>query len=156
MFSELNCKVIPLAKVPKAAVDKAGLTREKRLVLVVDDEHIIADTLSVILSKNGFAVMTAYDGESALELARISAPDLLLSDVMLGPGMDGTQLAIQVTTDLPDCKVLLFSGHAATAVLLASARQQGHKFTLMAKPVHPRDLLARISETLTLEQDLAS
>jgi len=44
----------------------------------VDDEPVIADTLSIILSSSGFSTMTAYDGESALELARAVHPDLLI------------------------------------------------------------------------------
>jgi CheY-like chemotaxis protein len=120
---------------------------DRRVILVVDDERIIADTLSVILTKKGFSVITAYEAESALELAARKQPDLLLSDVMMGPGMDGTQLAMQMVETLPDCKVLLFSGHAATVDLLATARDLGHDFTLMSKPVHPADLLAQIAES---------
>jgi len=92
--------------------------------------------------------MTAYDGESAWKLASAVMPDLLLSDVMLGPGIDGAQLAIQVVADCPACKVLLFSGHAATANLLAEVHGQGYDFALMTKPVHPSDLLARLAESL--------
>jgi CheY-like chemotaxis protein len=146
MSPELRYKVVPMAEVP---FDKSVPATEKQqpVVLVVDDEHVIADTLSVILSRSGFCVLTAYDGSSALELARGISPDLLLSDVMMGPGMDGTQLAMEMVKTFPDCKVLLFSGHAATANLLAKARSEGHEFTLMTKPVHPADLLKRIGES---------
>jgi CheY-like chemotaxis protein len=82
-----------------------------------------------------------------LEKARAVTPQLLLSDVMLGPGIDGIQLAIAMVQACPGCKVLLFSGHAATADLLAEAREAGHDFALMTKPVHPADLLARINES---------
>ena len=116
-------------------------------MLVVDDERVIADTLSVILKRSGFAVLTAYDGETALELARMVPPDLLLSDVMMEPGMDGTQLAIKIVEAFPECKVLLFSGHAATRDLLAKAGAAGHNFTLLSKPLHPSDLLARITQS---------
>ena len=145
MSPELNFEVVPLAEVPTGKMVTEWLNR--RVILVVDDERIIADTLSVILTRSGFSVMTAYEGETALELAAHKQPDLLLSDVMMGPGMDGTQLAMQMVATLPDCKVLLFSGHAATVDLLATARKLGHDFTLMSKPVHPADLLAQISES---------
>jgi DNA-binding response OmpR family regulator len=149
MSPELNLKVVPMADVPFDGYAPTH-SKQKRIVLIVDDERLIADTLSVILSRNGFSVMTAYDGESALELAQAVAPDLLLSDVMMGPGMDGTQLAIELVSACPNCKVLLFSGHAATRDLLAKARKFGHDFTLMAKPVHPADLLSRISDSFQL------
>jgi CheY-like chemotaxis protein len=146
MSAALNIEVIPLTEVP---VDRLLASEPQRpLVLVVDDEPVIADSLSIILKKNGFSVLTAYDGESALELAKGTPPNLLLSDVMLGPGIDGIELAIAVVQRCPDCRVLLFSGHATTKDLLDTARQHGHKFTLLSKPLHPSDLLARIKGSL--------
>jgi DNA-binding response OmpR family regulator len=144
MSPELTIKVVPLSEVP---VGRSILSDARRVVLVVDDERIIADTLSVILTKSGFAVMTAYDGESALDLASMVPPELLLSDVMLGPGIDGTELAITLVASQPECKVLLFSGHAATQDLLQKSRDSGHEFALLTKPLHPADLLARIKES---------
>ncbi len=146
MPPQINFEVVNLAEIPSAVlVGKAQ--RLPRVVLVVDDEHVIADTLSVILSRSGFSVMTAYDGETALESAKVVPPELLLSDVMMGPGMDGTQLAVEVLKVSPACKILLFSGHAATRDLLDKAREAGHNFTLLAKPLHPADLLARINDS---------
>lgn len=146
MSPELAFAVVPLTEVP-IPEKIAEVERQQRVVLVVDDERVIADTLSVILSRSGFCVLTAYDASSALELARGVAPDLLLSDVMMGTGMDGVGLAVEMVKAYPECKVLLFSGNAATADLLVKAREEGHNFTLMTKPVHPRDLLRRIGET---------
>jgi DNA-binding response OmpR family regulator len=146
MSPALNMEVISLRDVPIDRLTPAA-PKQQPAVLVVDDERVIADTLSIILGRNGFTVQTAYDGESALEKARAVTPQLLLSDVMLGPGIDGIQLAIAIVQACPGCKVLLFSGHAATADLLAKAREAGHDFALMTKPVHPADLLARINES---------
>jgi len=53
-------------------------------------------------------------------------------------------VAIETRKKLPKCKVLLFSGQAATADLLERARAQGHEFDILAKPVHPTDLLAKL------------
>ncbi len=119
----------------------------KPLVLVVDDETLIADSLAAILRQSGFAAMAAYDGLSALEIARVVPPDLLLSDVAM-PGMSGIDLAIAISQATPGCKVILFSGQAATVDLLSTARDAGYDFTTLAKPLHPTELLARISETL--------
>jgi CheY-like chemotaxis protein len=91
--------------------------------------------------------MTAYDAQEALEIALLSPPELLITDVSL-PGMSGIELAITIRRIFPDCKVLLFSGHAATAGLLAGAQRAGHTFTLLSKPVHPRELLAWVSQSL--------
>jgi DNA-binding response OmpR family regulator len=146
MFSSMNFAVIPLRDVPMEPWT-ASTERRRPVVLVVDDERVIADSLAAILSVHGFAVLTAYDGRGALELASVIPPELLISDVMM-PGMSGTELAIAIIQSVPDCKVLLFSGQAATVDLLARARDQGHDFTLLAKPIHPTDMLRRISECL--------
>lgn len=115
----------------------------RRRILVVDDEHVIADTLVTILNESGFSASVAYNGESALKLIEANRPDLIITDVSM-PGMDGIQLAIKVRTQYPQCKILLFSGHAASSGLVEEARQQGHEFTLLSKPVHPRDLLEHL------------
>lgn len=145
MPNKLKIEVVPVSEVKKDQVPAS-----RPVVLVVDDEKVIADTLSVILSRNGLDVLTAYDGESALKLAQRSSPNLLLTDVMM-PGMTGIELAIALTKTAPSCKVLLFSGQAATMDLLASAKEQGHQFSLLEKPIHPSDLLSRISDCFSSE-----
>lgn len=115
----------------------------RRRVLVVDDEQVIADTLAKILDLNGYEASAVYTGTAAVESARSLQPDLIISDVIM-PDMDGIQAAISIRGFLPDCKILLFSGQAATADLLENARAQGHEFEILGKPVHPSDLLARL------------
>jgi DNA-binding response OmpR family regulator len=116
-------------------------------VMVVDDESSIADTLAEILSRSGYDAVAAYDADSAIETALLAPPEMLITDVVL-PGMNGIDLAIHVRRIFPDCKVILFSGQASTADLLAAANREGHQFVLLSKPVHPTDLLARLSESL--------
>ncbi len=115
----------------------------KPKVLVADDERVIADTLSIILNQSGFDATAVYSGERAVEIARTLKPDMLISDVIM-TDMNGIDAAIQIRGMLPGCKILLFSGQAATADLLDHARVQGHEFEILAKPVHPQDLLARL------------
>jgi CheY-like chemotaxis protein len=134
--------VVPLDQVPP---EDTGAYRP--VVLVVDDESAIADTLTEILSRSGYASMAAYDGEDALETALVTPPEVLISDVIL-PGMSGVELAITMRRIFPDCKILLFSGQALTADLMASAKRDGHQFTLLTKPVHPRVLLEHVAEVL--------
>jgi CheY-like chemotaxis protein len=144
--TKLKFEVIPISEVPtEDAVTLPERTRP--LVLIVDDERIIADTLSMILSHSGFTTLTAYDGLSGLVIARRAMPDLIISDVVM-PGMTGVELALAVTQMTPTCKILLFSGQAATVDLLKEARNAGHDFTTLAKPVHPTDMLKRVYECL--------
>jgi CheY-like chemotaxis protein len=115
----------------------------KPKVLVADDESVIADTLAMILNQSGFEARAVYSGERALELAASFAPDMLISDVIMAD-LNGIDTAIQVRALLPGIKVLLFSGQAATADLLEKARDQGYEFEILAKPVHPQDLLNKL------------
>jgi CheY-like chemotaxis protein len=130
-------------------------------VFVVDDEDVIASSLAMILRfQGGFHATSFTDPLKALKAAQAEAPDLLITDVIM-PQMSGIDLAIQIRAACPDCKVLLFSGQAATADLLKSARAAGYTFELLLKPIHPADLLAKIrsltegAETLS-PQDLHS
>ena len=115
----------------------------KPRVLVVDDERVIADTLATILNQNGFEASAVYTGTAAVDSARSNHPDLVISDVIM-QDMNGIEAAIRIRQILPACKILLFSGQAATADLLEKARAQGHQFEILAKPVHPQDLLAKL------------
>jgi DNA-binding response OmpR family regulator len=142
MSSRRPSPVVPIDQVPPE-----DTSAYRPVVLVVDDESAIADTLTEILSRSGYAAMAAYDGNDALESALVTPPEMLITDVIL-PGMSGVELAITVRRIFPDCKILLFSGQASTADLLASAKDQGHHFTLLSKPVHPRELLAHVSDML--------
>ena len=115
----------------------------KPRVLIADDEQVIANTLAIILNQSGFEARAVYSGESAIEALETFQPNMLISDVIMA-GMTGIEAAIKVRSRLPQCKILLFSGQAATADLLEKAREQGHEFEILAKPVHPTDLLAKL------------
>jgi CheY-like chemotaxis protein len=115
----------------------------KPKVLVADDEQVIANTLAIILNQAGFDARAVFSGEKAVESLESFQPDMLISDVIM-TGMTGIEAAIITRSKLPKCKILLFSGQAATADLLEKARAQGHEFEILAKPVHPTDLLAKL------------
>jgi len=118
--------------------------QRRPIVYVVDDERVIAETLAVILNQAGFSALSFEDPELALEAASFEAPpDMLISDVVM-PGMSGIELAIRLQHKYPLCKVLLFSGQAATANLLEVSRKQGYEFDVLLKPVHPSEFLAKV------------
>jgi CheY-like chemotaxis protein len=114
-------------------------------IFVVDDEEIIASTTTAVLELNGYEVRSFVNPLEALEAARAVKPDLVIADVVM-PGLSGIDLVIQLKELCPTCKVLLLSGQVQTADLLEAARQQGHDFEVLAKPIHPTDLLARIKD----------
>ena len=117
--------------------------KKRHHVFVVDDEELIASTLATILCHHGFDAKSFTDPLVALQAIQTEIPDMLISDVGM-PRLSGIELAIQIRERCPECKVLLFSGQAATASLLDDARAKGNDFVLLLKPVHPTDLLKRI------------
>jgi DNA-binding NtrC family response regulator len=115
----------------------------KLRVYVVDDEEIIATTLAITLSKAGFLTTSFTNSLEALLSAETDAPDFLISDVMM-PRLNDIDLGVQFKAIYPDCRVLLFSGNAATSDLVWNAVDKGHSLPNLAKPVHPNELLAAI------------
>jgi CheY-like chemotaxis protein len=152
MNGTMRFPTMPVEAIPRMESNHRA-DQNPPVILVVDDERVIADTLSVILAQNGFAAMTAYNGTSALEIATLVPPQLLISDVMM-PGMSGIDLAIAIRDAVPNCEVILFSGRAFTADLLTPARLAGHDFVALTKPVHPTEMLARVSERLALRKEV--
>lgn len=121
--------------------------KPKPLVLVVDDEPIIAETLEAILNGSGLAVMTAPNGLVALEIARLIPPEMLITDISM-PGMNGLDLAHEVKRIIPDCEIVLFSGQASMGEHADWVRAAGREFVTLIKPVHPADLLERVFDIL--------
>ena len=117
----------------------------RRRVMVVDDEQVIANTLAIILNDAGFEARRVFSGEKAVELLETFSPDVLIVDVIM-PGITGIEVAIIVRDRLPGCKILLFSGQAATSDLLDEARSRGYEFEILVKPVHPIDVLEQLRE----------
>lgn len=119
-------------------------TKKKRplvsLVLVVDDEKLVADTTAEILRQNGFRAIPAYEAKRALDLAERLHPEYLLSDVLM-PSMNGVELALAVKKICQATKILLFSGQAGTSVILETAAAEGYDFDLVPKPIHPDKLI---------------
>jgi CheY-like chemotaxis protein len=118
-------------------------------VFVVGDEHVVASTLTAILKMHGFSATFFTSPREALAAARLKAPDLLVSDVEM-PSISGIDLAIQMRTQYPKCKILLFSGQPATLDLLDAAHAQGHEFDLLLKPVRPPEFVLEVKRMVNV------
>ena len=114
-------------------------------IIVVDDEPIIADTLVNILEGEGHDALAVSHGESAVKWAKLVLPDAVISDVIM-PGMDGIETAKAIVKVLPQCRIILFSGQAATVDLLAKARAEGYIFEVLPKPINPDKLLEKLKD----------
>ena len=124
--------------------DREGINGTRKIrVIIIDDEPVIADTVVEILNGEGFEAMAVSSGTSAIELAKAFDPDVVLSDVIM-PGLNGIETGIRIREIAPNCRVILFSGQAATVDLLEEAREQGHHFDILAKPIRPEQLISVI------------
>jgi CheY-like chemotaxis protein len=142
MKKHLNFEVIPISEVPVQF--PVPETSPLPVVLVVDDEPLIANTLVAILRKRNYEANAAYNAEEALIMAQMLPPDYLITDILM-PKMNGFDLAITIKESIPDCKVLLFSGHAGAIHLEDDHRCAAYHFPLLSKPIHPDVLLAHIA-----------
>ena len=153
MAKHFNFEVIPLPDVPLGPHLMTNAPRPQT-ILVVDDEPLIADTLVAILRSKNYAASAAYNGLDAIMSAELTPPDILITDVMM-PGMNGIDLAVSVRSLIPNCAVLLFSGHANLNHWLEDPRSAVHDFPLLSKPIHPDELLAQISSIMTVSGSAA-
>ncbi|HZY74511.1 MAG TPA: response regulator [Edaphobacter sp.] len=117
-------------------------------VLVVDDDRLVADTLTLIFVKSGFQAQTAYSADQALEAARAFNPHLLLCDVTM-PGRDGLALVCDVTRELPCCRIIVLTGFYSN---LKNVREQSNRLArpvgILTKPCQPVDLLREATTIL--------
>jgi FixJ family two-component response regulator len=113
------------------------------LVFVVDDEPEIAKMLAVVLQMNLYNAVPYFESAEALAAARETPPDYLISDIDV-PGMNGIELAKAVQDELRSCKILLFSGQIDAVEMVQKAKDEGHSFDLLLKPVQPKDLIAKL------------
>jgi DNA-binding NtrC family response regulator len=111
-------------------------------ILVVDDEHALADTLCAILERAGYNARAVYSADRALEILHTGGIDLLISDVVM-PGMNGVELAARASQNDPHIGILLISGNAATQQIVTDHLGHG-RFQLLAKPVLPKQMLAHV------------
>lgn len=144
-----SVSILPSFGDPKWIPKSAELSSERReladqdrkaRVIVVDHEAVIAETVVEILHGEGFEATAVASGAAAVELAKSFFPDVVLSDVIM-PGLNGIETGIKIRELAPQCKIILFSGQAATVDLLEKARLQGHSFEILAKPISPDKLI---------------
>jgi CheY-like chemotaxis protein len=117
-------------------------------ILVVDDEHLVADTLGIIFRKHGFEAKVAYSANDALNCARTFSPDLLLCDISM-PNRSGLDLMADFNRELPQCRVLVLTGYYSN---LGRIREQSNKLRrptrVLTKPCNPTDLLREAGRIL--------
>jgi DNA-binding response OmpR family regulator len=144
MIRKMNFETVLLADLPLREMTDLG-RQVKPIVLVVDNDPLIADTRAMILERNGVTAMVAYDAKSTLTIANTFPPDLLLTDDSMP---NGVELALSIRRIIPHCSILIFAGQASGPALLRAAGVAGHELTVVTKPLHPKELVAHVSDAL--------
>ncbi|HWP98044.1 MAG TPA: response regulator transcription factor [Syntrophomonadaceae bacterium] len=120
---------------------------QRKKILVVDDETHIVELVKFNLEKDGFEVLSAYDGRSGIDMVKNQSPDLILLDIML-PGMDGLKV----------CRSLKQDSHfSGIPIIMLTAKAEEFDTVLglemgaddyIKKPFSPRELVARVKARL--------
>ncbi len=112
--------------------------------LVVDDEPSLVTVVAGYLTREGYAVDTAVDGEAALAAARANPPDIVVLDLML-PGIDGIEVCRQLRT-FTDAYVIMLTARAEEVDKLIGLSVGADDY--LTKPFSPRELVARVKVML--------
>jgi DNA-binding NtrC family response regulator len=114
-------------------------------LLLVDDEQAFLEIMAQRLIKRGFAVATAADGATALQLLQASPADVVILDVAM-PGMSGIETLLAVKAQSPLVEVIMLTGQATVASAVEAIRQGA--FNYLKKPCEIEDLIAQIGDAL--------
>jgi len=113
-------------------------------VLVVDDDTKTVELVKLYLERDGYRVLTAYDGIEALRLARESHPDLIVLDLML-PGIDGLEVCRTLRSE-SDVPIIMLTARTTDQDKLTGLELGADDY--MTKPFSPRELAARVRTVL--------
>ena len=115
-----------------------------KTILVADDEEHIRELATLYLEKEGYSVVTAEDGEQALEMTRRREPDLVVLDVMM-PKQDGLEVCRELRKD-SDVPILMLTARSDEVDRIVGLELGADDY--MGKPFNPRELAARVKAIL--------
>ncbi len=119
------------------------------LVLIVDDEATIRQSLSGILADDGFEVQTAANGYEALKIIESDSPDIVLLDIWM-QGMDGMETLKEIKKDFPAIPVILISGHGTIETAVKATKMGA--FDLIEKPLSIDKVIHTINNALNFRR----
>ncbi len=119
-------------------------------ILVVDDEKKIVDIVRAYLERDGYRVLVAYDGRSALEISRKQSPDLIILDLML-PEVSGWDVcrAVRKESNVP---IIMLTAREETADKIVGLELGADDY--VTKPFDPKELVSRVKAVLRRVQSM--
>jgi two-component system response regulator AtoC len=118
-------------------------------ILIADDDDALRESLELVLSAEGYEVLTARDGAAALALVETQPVDVVLCDLRM-PGMDGMELLPQLVRRLPGVPVLLMSAYGSADLAVEAMRRGAYDY--LAKPFQPSEVLLTLRKAREREQ----
>lgn len=119
-----------------------------RRILIVDDEHMVAETLRLIFSRRGFAAHAVHSAREAIDAAGEFDPELMLCDIDM-PESDGIELIATMDAMRPGCRILVLTGaYASMGRVVDRALALQRRVPVLAKPCPPDDLLRAADDLL--------
>lgn len=119
-------------------------------ILIVDDDPVNLDVARARLGAHGYSILTAANGEQALEIAREQHPDLILLDIVM-PGLDGLEVCRRLKADqsLPFIPIIMLTAKVDPGDIVAGLEAGGDEY--LTKPVDPSALVARVRSMLRIK-----
>jgi two-component system, NtrC family, nitrogen regulation response regulator NtrX len=118
-------------------------------ILIVDDEPSILQSLSGLLSDEGFGVITAATGYEALKIIDVESPDLVLLDIWM-PGIDGIETLKEIKKVNPHIQVIIISGHGSIETAVKATKLGA--FDLIEKPLSIDKVIVSINNALNFRR----
>ncbi len=110
----------------------------KEKILIIDDEKMILDHLSMLLTSEGFFVRSASDGQAAIDIFKSEPFDLVITDMRM-PGMDGLEVAKQIRYLHKDTEIIILTGFFTSDNVVKALRNGVSYF--LSKPLENIDEL---------------
>lgn len=148
MFEVYLPRIDEVYEIPGESADEIELERGNEVVLLVDDEDVVRNTVYAILNDSGYSVLQARNVEEALFVSESQLDNpikLLVTDIVM-PGMTGYRLAEKILTRSPKMKVLFMSGYPNDTVVQHGMLARGVPF--IQKPFTPNNLAHKVREVL--------
>jgi DNA-binding NtrC family response regulator len=140
---DLNPKIPLAGKLLWLGISR--MRKDDAKILIVDDEEHFCSILSSLVEKEGFTALVAGDGDTALRMIRVHAPDIMLSDVKM-PGMDGWELLKKAKDLDPDLPVVMVTGFADIPGAVGAIKLGAHDY--VAKPFDNHEVIRVVRRAL--------
>jgi len=146
---ELVNPIVTVLKTEDSVAETQVTSKRKLKVLVVEDNNSVRDVAAAMIEEMGFETITACNGhEGIAAVETIKDIDLMLSDVIMAGGMNGSELALKALKVRPDLKILFMSGYAPGSV--RQMQDLPGEIELVNKPFTRTELSEKVKRTLAL------